>query len=213
MSAMEENTSMDFMDRLHRMSSRTNLPVEYLRYCYLTNAGFVIQMAKNPSKQNFYEKMAFRILSVRLPEIAKFLGISCDPLVKLPNGGKNALLVANGMVIRQGEYKVQNSSKSIDFMWRAGGHTIYFTHKYTNESGGAQDNQYKDIILFLTASRGSKDDDITFVAICDGDYYQRVDNNNKNKMMILRELYCNVHSRVININELTVEFIRDILKC
>ena len=63
------------------------------------------------------------------------------------------------------------AAKTIDFQWQTGKYTVYATHKYTKESGGAQDNQYSDLHLFIKEANESHSSDDAFVAIADGPYY------------------------------------------
>ena len=48
---------------------------------------------------------------------------------------------------------------------------FYATHKYTNEPGGSQDNQYKDVQQFHEESRSCLNSDVYFLSITDGAYY------------------------------------------
>lgn len=82
---------------------------------------------KDPSKQNISEKMVEKILGVP----------------KLPANGANSIrFTPNGELTG---IKGIGVSKSADFLFNG----IYFTQKYTAESGGAQDNQYNDVVDFL----------------------------------------------------------------
>jgi len=51
----------------------------------------------------------------------------------------------------------------------------YYYAKYTNEEGGAQDNQYKDAVSFIDQAnlyyKKNKFSDIKFILILDGNYY------------------------------------------
>ena len=55
------------------------------------------------------------------------------------------------------------TSKSVDFVVN----NTYITQKYTRSTGGAQDNQYADVIDFLI--KGSKKNKVA--AIVDGSYW------------------------------------------
>lgn len=103
--------------------------------------------AKDPAKQNLSEK-----------ECAKWIGVE-----KLPALGKNCIRFdSEGNIISRKEV---GASKSADFLVEG----IYFTQKYTGENtGGAQDNQYEDVITFLM--NGSKRQKVG--AIVDGAYWE-----------------------------------------
>lgn len=112
--------------------------------------------AKDPSKQNVSEK-----------ECAKWIGAE-----KLPALGKNCIRFdSKGNIVSKKDVGV---SKSADFLIDG----VYFTQKYTgNNSGGAQDNQYEDVVTFLT--NGSKCQRVG--AIVDGFYWDCLKNKEKLK--------------------------------
>ncbi len=100
---------------------------------------------KDPSKQNISEKMVEKILGVP----------------KLPaSGAKSIRFTPNGELTGA---KSVGTSKSADFLFNG----IYFTQKYTTESGGAQDNQYNDVVDFLV--KGSINNKVG--AMVDGKYW------------------------------------------
>lgn len=102
---------------------------------------------KDPSKQNISEKM-----------VEKILGIP-----KLPVSGANSIrFTPDGKLTG---VKSIGVSKSADFLING----IYFTQKYTAESGGAQDNQYNDVVDFLV--KGSINYKVG--AIVDGEYWDK----------------------------------------
>lgn len=102
---------------------------------------------KDPSKQNISEKM-----------VEKILGIP-----KLPVSGANSIrFTPDGKLTG---VKSIGVSKSADFLING----IYFTQKYTAESGGAEDNQYNDVVDFLV--KGSINYKVG--AIVDGEYWDK----------------------------------------
>lgn len=109
---------------------------------------------KDPAKQNLSEK-----------ECAKWIGAD-----KLPAQGKNCIRFdAQGNIVSKKDIGV---SKSADFSIKG----IYFTQKYTGDnSGGAQDNQYEDVVTFL--NNGSKKQKVG--AIVDGAYWDNLGNREK----------------------------------
>ena len=103
--------------------------------------------AKDPSKQNFTEKLVAELLKVST----------------LPQSGKNCVRFDdNGNIC---PVKSSNVSKSADFHINK----TYITQKYTRATGGAQDNQYADVVDFLI--KGSKQHYVA--AIVDGDYWNK----------------------------------------
>jgi hypothetical protein len=84
--------------------------------------------AKDPSKQNISEKMVEELLKIK----------------KLPASGKNCIRFnQTGEIVST---SAPSHTKSADFIVD----DAYITQKYTMETGGAQDNQYDDVVSFLT---------------------------------------------------------------
>ena len=110
-----------------------------------TNDIVASMFCKDPSKQNISEKMAEKILGIP----------------KLPANGANSIrFTPDGELTG---VKSIGVSKSADFLFNG----IYFTQKYTTESGGAQDNQYNDVVDFLV--KGSINYKVG--AMVDGEYW------------------------------------------
>lgn len=103
---------------------------------------FAASFAKDPMKQNYTEKIAEQLLQVK----------------HLPNTGIS--------FTKDGElcsHPAAGNSKTVDFIKDG----VYITQKYTRGQGGSQDNQYRDVIQFLTY--GSKNYKVA--AYVDGSYY------------------------------------------
>lgn len=152
--------------------------------------------AKDQAKQNLYQNLASKYInSLDIVENFKVL----------PAGGKNAIYLTNGKILKGDLLKNQSKDiKSIDFTWNCKNLTFYASHKYTEMNGGAQDNQYKDIQDFLNHSRDCNEKNTIFLAICDGDYYLQKDSKtgDETKIKRLQRLTDNKTSFVLNINEL-----------
>ena len=118
---------------------------------------------KNPGRTNFHEKV-----------VAEYLGV-LPGFRKLPAQGDNAIhLSPKGNIGNKKKLSVHggtNLSRALDFAWRHGDKTVYASHKYTAQEGGAQDNQYKEQQNLLSRAALNKDPDIVVVAMCDGEYY------------------------------------------
>ena len=130
---------------------------------------------KDPSKQNFYEKIAMEYIK-KIDIINSFEKLSGYALVGgKPNNDPKA--------------KTQSKSKTLDFFFKYKHLKIYCSHKYTKDKGGAQDNQYNDLKNFIIEARDSNEKDTYFIAIADGNYYDTVDGkSDKIKMDTLRSL-------------------------
>lgn len=115
--------------------------------------------AKDPVKQNISEKLCSDYIKVPLA----------------PQSGKNCIRFNDkGDIVA---LKKDGGCKSVDFILPEG---IYATQKYTgNYSGGAQDNQFNDVILFL--QNGSIKHKVA--AIVDGWYWE--ENGKKNELIEL----------------------------
>ena len=133
--------------------------------------------AKDPSKQNITEKLVEEILKIE----------------KLPAVGKNCVrFMQDGTITNKPGVDV---SKSADF--KDG--EFYYTQKYTHEGGGAQDNQYNDVVDFLI--EGSKKNKVG--AILDGEYWE--DKRNE-----LEEYFkANPNVRITSVNRFRGEMSED----
>ena len=114
---------------------------------------------KDPIKQNIYELSQLAYLKTHgFPEV-----------VRLNNGGKKSISIVDGE-ITPGPHK-KDQMKSFDL--KAG--MTYFVCKYTKGSGGAQDNQYADVLKALACVREylakHPSSPHSFIFILDGSYY------------------------------------------
>ena len=113
--------------------------------------------AKDPAKQNIYEKLAADYIA-NLDGVIGFRN--------LPNSAK--MFIVEGRLTS----KRTNDVKSIDFHFRVGIMNVYVSHKYIKATyGGAQDNQYNDIRNFLRNCNKLATGKDYFIAICDGPYF------------------------------------------
>lgn len=135
---------------------------------------FAEMFAKDPIKQNFTEKIAAELLSVAAQPNK---GMSFSPEGELQKGAS------------------YRNSKTVDFVKDG----IYITQKYTNGTGGSQDNQFRDVITFL--EYGSKKHRVA--AYVDGSYYtpkkieqlkKHFHNNPNVQICSLKEIYENRYS-------------------
>lgn len=123
---------------------------------------------KDPSRQNFTEIVIASILQKK-SNIENFVNHSSN----------TNLFVVDGQIVN---HRV-DGIKSIDYSWETKGKKVYASQKYTKEAGGAQDNQYNDILNFLSNAKKNNDKDLMFFAIVDGDYYS------DDRINIMRENY------------------------
>lgn len=121
-----------------------------------SNEMYASFFAKDPLKQNIAEKIQFEKLKTRFQDI-----------IKLPHTGPNAFYFSNGEITN---VRAKSDTKSFDFR----SNNKFFYAKYTNEGGGAQDNQFHDLKIFLENSKkyvSTHENDYEFIAVVDGNYY------------------------------------------
>ena len=135
----------DYQKKVYNFATKFGFSVDEINHAIQENLFLAACFAKDPSKQNFTEKL-----------VAEVLGVE-----KLSPSGENCIRFdENGDIV---SINKGNVSKSSDFYID----NRYYTQKYTNETGGAQDNQYKDVVDFLV--KGSKKHLVG--AIVDGVYW------------------------------------------
>lgn len=142
--------------------------VDELRAEIVCNKFLAAVFAINPNKQNFYETAAAEYIA----ELSCVAGFK-----KLPG---SALYIIGGKLLSREDAKRvtrQNRStrrdhKTVDFSWMCDGIQFYAAHKYTKQDGGAQGNQYHDLQTFVRESVSNSDDNVHFIAIADGPFYQ-----------------------------------------
>lgn len=146
------------------------MTVEQVRNEILSNIIVASKFCKDPSKQNISEKLAAEVLKLK----------------KLPASGKNCIRFNdNGDIVSIST----GNTKSADFILNG----YYATQKYTDGTGGAQDNQRNDVIDFL--KRGSLKHKVA--AIVDGAYWDK-------QLPILKEQFStNPNVWITSVTELT----------
>ncbi|NCU34325.1 hypothetical protein EOM27_03315 [Candidatus Saccharibacteria bacterium] len=122
-------------------------------------------LAKDPSRQNLTEGIAKEYLE-QFDEIRE--------VEILSKSGKNSWSIVDGILDKTDNFTKaeKNGHKSIDFrITLNNGKIIFAAHKYTKDTGGAQDNQGNDLLAFVVSADQYPDDDYLFAAIGDGEYY------------------------------------------
>ena len=121
---------------------------------------FAAHFATDPKKQKLHEIAAADWLS-KIPSIEKF--------ESLPSSGRGSLYVATDGEIQEGRGRAPG--KSLDFRWFTKGKTCIASHKYTDQTGGAQDQQFNEMIELLKRFRSCAQTDYALIVIVDGAYY------------------------------------------
>lgn len=135
----------DYQEKINNYCSKYGYNQSEVEDLIKSNQMFAAFFIKEPTKQNFTEKL-----------VAELLGTKT-----LPQQGKNCIRFnQDGDIVNT---RTPDTSKSADFC--LGG--TYITQKYTRGRGGAQDNQYNDVVDFLT--KGSLKHRVA--ALVDGDFW------------------------------------------
>ncbi len=115
---------------------------------------------KDPIRQNVHELYAAAFIE------------SINAVTNFKKLGSDEMFVISGGVVKKSDLgTMKPKSKSIDFYWECGSKKFYAFHKYAKDSGGHQDNQYRDLQVFIGEANTSGIKDSYFLAIADGDYY------------------------------------------
>ncbi|MBR3322732.1 hypothetical protein IKG13_01580 [Candidatus Saccharibacteria bacterium] len=205
--ALEENISEvreavlskneDMWLKIRNYSERFDLPIKYIEHKILSDNIFANQFAKDPRKQSLHQRVAADFIKT-MTGVFDF----CP----LPAGGRNALYICNDGIVRKGSGASHGLTKSIDFCWRFEDCMYYAAHKHTEANGGAQDNQSNDLTAFLINASKSTLANTYFIAIGDGDYYQRecpeVDAKNMSRLDYMNEKYGSKYAYAMSSNDL-----------
>jgi hypothetical protein len=107
------------------------------------NPLMLLGLEKNPTKQNIYEKEQIEYYNLCYNEL----------LEKLPNGGINSKCIICNTINKKQIYTIDSckakceiKTKTFDCIDSKG---RYYILKHINDNGGAQDNQYNDVIYSL----------------------------------------------------------------
>lgn len=150
-----------------------------IEYEIENNEYFANFFAKDPIRQNIYEKSAY-------DHIINMNGVNKELSINYPNSKQ--LFTENGKLVNNRPA----GSKSIDFRIVLNNGTIIFiSHKFINDNGGAQDNQFNDVYSFVRNSIGASEKysetghpNVYFIALCDGKYFYTFSKKSHNQMRI-----------------------------
>ena len=121
---------------------------------------FAAHFATDPTRQRLHERVAADWLQ-NTPSIENF--------ELLPSSRKAGLYVTSDGEIRIGGENAPG--KSLDFRWTVGEITYLASHKYTKESGGAQDQQFAEMLSLLRRFQNCQQKGYVLIVIVDGTYY------------------------------------------
>ncbi len=184
--------------KINNWASLRGIDIEDLLIDIQGSKYFKYTFAKDPVRQNIYEKAALEFLSNIL---------LIKNVTKLPAGREKALFVNNG-ILTLGENiprtrREEHKSKSIDIKFtvkaykqRKADLICYAMHKYTEAEGGAQDNQLSDLRIFLENCPTKRQE--CYIAFTDGNYYNNRIQKLKSEFDILSK------RRVFTLNEFEI---------
>lgn len=182
------------LKKIGTFASRFELAIDVVEQKIREDEMFRAFFAKDPGKQKIHENIAAAFIE-HTPGVEDFEQLAHDKLV-----------VIQGAVRSRKEVRAEGATaraKTIDFMWSTRGKKIYVSHKYTKGSGGGQDNQYRDLQEFIREANESNLRDTYFLAIADGDYYDRTDtNSHTTKLQHLKDLANRRNVFALSIDEL-----------
>ena len=118
------------------------LSLEDLLIFLKTNKSNCRGLEIDPTKQSIDEKLQINFINYKYQK----------NIQKLPGRGKKALCFDKSGKITSPDilqYTLGERSKTFDAIEIIGSKEIYYSNKFTNETGGAQDNQIKDVESFL----------------------------------------------------------------
>lgn len=126
----------NLLKKIEQYSWRFGFSSEKIEEEIRNNEMFANHFSIEPKRQGIHEKSAADWLENQ---------IEIDDFKNLPKSGGNALYISSDGQVIKGSTGIVKSTKSLDFEWKTESKIIFATHKYTKESGGFQDSQFKEI--------------------------------------------------------------------
>lgn len=168
-----------------------------------------ILLVKEKTKRNDYEKESFNFILMNSPPLI---------MSETKNLGNREIYLYKGDFLNKEEVNnLIDRPKSLDFRFcldTVSGKriSIYVTHKYTNQGGGSQDNQFNDIKSTLD-NVSDLCDNIYVVAICDGNYFTKMNKDGNTKFNELKNTYEESSNNIfIHNTDTFISFLHDIYK-
>ena len=135
----------------------------------------VLMFVKSDKKQNSAEECQFKFIKDKYDTLLKEIKL-------LPKSGSDSLFITGGKISNT---KSGSSAKSIDiemtYEFNKKKLKYYGTLKHIDNHGGAQDNQFNDLLLTNIEFSKISDPDITTLTIVSGTYFKTNRMNELNK--------------------------------
>lgn len=208
---LENLNSHDLNIKIQNFAKKYGISYEVVENKIRNDSLFALQFSKDPTKQSIHQEIAAFFI-YNLPLVSDF--------EVLPPSGNNAYYIFNGVITRGANIRNTKKGKSIDFKWcytfKNKKLQFYATHKYTELTGGAQDNQFEDVCHFLNSSRCLIDYNVFLFSITDGEYYlgreTKISNRVISKINYLNEQYIGSRNYSTTSNYLLRDMGKEIIK-
>lgn len=175
--AKTKATALDYLETGRPLVAKFEQKIR--KYCNkygLTRGEVVASILSDTVAASTFAKSANRQRTAEKAQIEYLQTVRGVRIKRLPSSGHNSIRLHEGELVFGNVPRVAGGTKTFDAV-SDNHHTIdYIYMKYTCGSGGSQDNQATDAIRFLDQAHEyvtTHDDRVRFVAILDGDYYQR----------------------------------------
>ena len=184
------------LEKVATFSSRFDFKTKNVKFKIKKDKMFRAHFAKDPGKQNLYQNLAAQYIK-NVKGVKNFVSL-----------GNNAKVISSGAVMSRVQFRQMggvDEAKTLDFEWDYKGCHFFASHKYTKseEGGGAQGNQYKDVQMFIRQSLPSTLKNTYFLAICDGNFYNGRDTiGNTSRLERLKNMSNNRNVFAMRLNEL-----------
>lgn len=149
------------------------------KYCdkyNLTRGEVIASILSDPVAASAFAKSANRQRTAEKAQLEYLQTVRGVKVHRLPSSGHNSIRLEDGELVFGNVPRGPNSTKTFDAV-SDNHHTVdYIYMKHTCGSGGSQDNQATDALRFLEMAHeyvATHDNRVRFVALLDGDYYQR----------------------------------------
>lgn len=141
----------------------------------------ILHHTKSPMRQNVFETAFLEYAVSTLPDLE---------VSSLPNRGPSAIYPLNGKIVRARDAPAGVFlAKSFDFRVRGSLGEILIATKHTEDEGGSQDNQFRDLVTIAEQSIGMSGH-TAILLIADGSFYDRAvsDNDHRSRVNFLRNM-------------------------
>ena len=185
----------ELVKKIKKHSEKYGIAEEIIIHRILHDPVFAYEFSIEPGRQTIHQRTAAKF-------IKRFIFI--ENFKELKPSGKDALYIKKGKLVHSLKEKdtEKNEDKSIDFSFEYSNKVFYLSHKYTKDDGGSQDNQYKDQANFCKNAFKSKEKNIYYIALCDGEYWNKKRKNKNTRIEQLNKRYQTDHLIAMSTNDL-----------